>query len=507
MQNWLRWKSLIGCLVATLLGGSLAQADVSVSAIFADHMVLQRDHANPVWGHAEPGEKVTVSIADQKHEATADDDGHWRVTLDAMTVGKPLTMVIEGKNRIEISDVLIGEVWLCSGQSNMQWSVRMTNNADLEQLTANYPNIRLITVPNVGSQEPQEDFKGQWVACSSETVGTFSAVGYYFGRQLHQSLGVPIGLINNAWGGSSCEAWVDVERLKADEQFAPLLQRWSQQEKQLEELTEQAKDDPEKKKQLAKLQGTMRGQHRPANLYCGVLNPVIGYGIRGAIWYQGESNASRAYQYRTLFPMMIQAWRDDWKQGDFPFYWVQLADFTNEVSEPGDSDWAELREAQTMTMDKLSNTGEAVIIDLGEGRDIHPRNKQDVAKRLSRWPLAKEYGLDIEYQSPRFKEMKVEQGKAMLTIDFAGKEGLYTFDVPTVLGFTIAGEDKKFVNANAKLVGKDKIEVWSDEVSEPVAVRYAWANNPIANVVTRSTGMPLTPFRTDDWEGVTAKNQ
>ncbi len=234
-----------------------------------------------------------------------------------------------------------------------------------------------------------------------------------------------------------------------------------------------------------------------------MLKPTIGYGIRGVIWYQGESNAGRAYQYRDLFPLMIQSWRDEWGIGDFSFYWVQLADYLPEKSDPGDSSWAELREAQTMTMSKLPNTGEAVIIDLGEGRDIHPRNKQDVAKRLARWALARDYGLsNIPYHSPQYKSMEKQGTKIVLSIDHVGS-GLYTFDTQNPVGFATAGEDKKFVWADAKLVGNDKIEVSSNKVAEPAAVRYAWADNPVCNVYSRE-GLPLTPFRTDDWKGVTA---
>jgi len=245
----------------------------------------------------------------------------------------------------------------------------------------------------------------------------------------------------------------------------------------------------------------MNGNQRPANIYNGVLHPTIGYGIRGAIWYQGESNSSRAYQYRDLFPLMIQHWRDEWGQGDFPFYYVQLADFRDEVDQPVDNDWAELREAQTMTMDRLANVGQAVIIDVGEGRDIHPRNKQTVGNRLARWALANDYGFDIVYKSPTYQTMEKNGNKILLNFDSVGN-GLYSFDTRKPQGFAIAGADKKFVWANATIEGKNKVEVWSDEVSNPVAVRYAWANNPICNMFSRD-GLPMTPFRTDDWAGVT----
>jgi sialate O-acetylesterase len=246
----------------------------------------------------------------------------------------------------------------------------------------------------------------------------------------------------------------------------------------------------------------MKGNARPANIYNGALKPTIGYGIRGAIWYQGESNAGRAYQYREMFPLMISSWREEWGQGDFPFYWVQLADFKGEKTEPAESDWAELREAQTMTQ-KLPNTGEAVIIDIGEGKDIHPKNKQDVGKRLARLALVDVYKQQgIAGRSPIYKSMEKDGSKIVLTFDNVGT-GWRPFDVAEPRGFAIAGADKKFVWAKAKINGQ-KIEVWSDEIKEPAAVRYAWADNPICNMFS-AAGLPLTPFRTDDWEGVTAK--
>ena len=245
----------------------------------------------------------------------------------------------------------------------------------------------------------------------------------------------------------------------------------------------------------------LTGNQRPGNIFNGVLHPTIGYGIRGAIWYQGESNASRAHQYRDLFPLMIQHWRDLWQQGEFPFYYVQLADFRDENPEPGDSDWAELREAQTMTMDKLDEVGQAVIVDIGEGRDIHPRNKQMVANRLARWALANDYGYDIHHRSPTYQSM--ERKGNIITLEFTNVgQGLYSFDTREPQGFAIAGEDRKFAWAKARIVSENKVEVWNDNISHPVAVRYAWADNPVCNLFSRE-GLPLTPFRTDDWPGIT----
>jgi sialate O-acetylesterase len=502
--------------------GSPALADVKLPSIFGSHMVLQRGQNNRVWGWAEPGEEVKVAIADQTKATKAGDDGRWTVQLDPLAAGGPHQLTIAGKNTLALDDVLVGEVWLCSGQSNMQFAVSNANDGDLEKLSAKYPQIRLISVPQVGTQEPQDNFVGQWQVCSPDTVGEFSAVGFFFGRQLHQTLGVPVGLIDNSWGGSACEAWVKRDLLAADERYKGLLDQWEQTEKTFDfekamaDFREKRKDW-EARAQQAKDQGkqppapprapqnVLAGQHRPGNLYCGVLHPIIGYGIRGAIWYQGEANAGRAYQYRDLFPLMIKLWRDEWKQGDFPFYWVQLADYMAESPEPRDSAWAELREAQTMTMAKLPNTGQAVITDLGEAADIHPRNKQDVAKRLARWALAKNYGVEVPCASPLYKSMECKDNKIVVQLEVSpGPEGaLDSFDVAEVRGFSIAGEDKKFVPAKARIVGRDHVEVWSDTVSNPVAVRYAWADNPVCNLRSK-LGLPVTPFRTDDWPGVTA---
>lgn len=497
----------------------LVRADVKLPAIFGSHMVLQRDQKDRVWGWAEPGEEVAVEIAGQHKSAKASPDGSWHVILDPLPAGGPHTMLVQGKNRIRFDDILVGEVWICSGQSNMQWNVGSAYDADLEIRAAKYPSIRLITVPNVGAHEPHKDFSGHWTACTPETVGGFSAVGYYFGRQLYQTLGIPIGLINDSWGGSACEAWIRPDVLAADPTYGPLLANWAEFDKNYPKAKEDYKAKHAAWEELAKkarAEGKSPppqpfnpdwmayGNSRPGNIYNGVLKPTIGYGIRGVIWYQGESNAGRAYQYRDLFPLMIKSWRDEWGLGDFPFYWVQLADFMAESSEPRESAWAELREAQTMTLSKLPHTGEAVIIDIGEGKDIHPRNKRDVGLRLARWALAKDYGIPVAHQSPTFKSMEKKGNKLVLTFDHVGG-GLRTFDVGEARGFAIAGDDRKFVNARAEVTPPNRITVWSDKVADPVAVRYAWADNPVCNVYSFE-GLPATPFRTDGWPGVTIHN-
>jgi sialate O-acetylesterase len=514
-------------LVATL-GAATASADVSLNAMFGDHMVLQQGIRNRVWGRADAGENVTVSLGGQSHTTKAGADGTWEVRLDPVTeYGGPHTLTVKGRNTVAFNDVLIGEVWVCSGQSNMQWSVDQSDDPDLEKAAASFPQIRLISVPQVGTQDPQWTFAGTWQACTPETVGGFSAVGFFFGRQLHQTLGVPIGLIDNAWGGSAAEAWVRRDRLAAHPTLAAIHERWQAIEagydaekaafdakvKAWEEAAAKAKADgtqpPPRPDARANPEGRMRGNARPANIHSGVLTPSIGYGLRGVIWYQGETNASRAYQYRELFPLMIASWREEWKLADnrdFPFYWVQLADFKAELPQPADSDWAELREAQTLTMDALPNTGEAVIIDLGEGKDIHPKNKQGVAKRLARWALAETYGRQgIACRSPRYRSME-RHGNAIL-LSFAHVEpsraAWRPFDVAEPVGFTIAGADRRFVPATAKILDDGRLEVSSPDVAEPVAVRYAWADNPVCNMYS-AAGLPLTPFRTDDFPGITA---
>lgn len=504
-----RWAALLGTLAGALFVSSV-QADVKLPALFTPHMVLLRNAKDKVWGWAQPGEAIKVGINGQVKTTEAGKDGKWSVTLDPMPAGGPHSLSISGKNTIVIDDVLVGEVWICSGQSNMEWSVSAANDADLESLTAKYPKIRLITVPLVGTQEPQSDFKGKWELCSPQSVRGFSAVGYFFGRQLYETLDVPIGLIDNAWGGSSCEAWIRRDLLEGDSKYADLMSNWKKQEadapkaeiefqKKLDEWKAAAeKAKAEKKPAPRRPNGpadAMRGQHRPANIYNGVLKPTIGYGIRGAIWYQGESNTGNAKLYRDMFPLMIKSWRDEWGIGDFSFYWVQLADFLAERPQPGDSNWAELREAQTLTMNRLPKTGQAVIADLGETQDIHPRDKQNVAKRLARWALANDYGVNVPYRSPQFASLSIKGDKATVRFNHVGS-GLKAFDVPEIKGFAIAGKDGKYVWAKAKIVGTDTVEVSAEGVKEPTAVRYAWADNPVANLYSVA-GLPVTPFRSD----------
>jgi sialate O-acetylesterase len=497
------------------LSSPFAAADVKLPAMFTDHAVLQRDMPVPVWGWAEPGEEVKVSIAGQTEKTTADDKGKWLVTLKPLSVGEPQRLVVEGKNKVEVKDILVGEVWLCSGQSNMEFALSNAVDSDLEIAAANHPQIRLVRVKELGNQEPVEDFEGEWKVCDPSSAAGFSAVGYFFGRELHDQLKVPIGLIDDSWGGSSCEAWIRRDRMEGNPEYDGLLKQWDEQVKNFDETKWKAEQTERRKKiQEARKSGNQvavkkpakvepaQGQNRPSNLYHARLEPVMPYALRGVIWYQGESNAGRAYQYRDMFPLMIKSWREDWKEGDFPFYWVQLADFMAEKPDPSDSAWAELREAQTMTQEKLPHTGQAVIIDLGEASDIHPKKKQEVGRRLARWALAKDYGKQFAFESPRYESMEKQGEKVLLKFKDVG-DGLRAMDNKEVQGFAIAGDDKKFHWAEAKIVKPNEIEVSSKDVKEPMAVRYAWADNPVCNVCSKKSLLPLTPFRTDNWDGVT----
>ncbi len=499
-------------LLALCLSFSTLKAQLSLPHVFSDHMVLQRNMDNPVWGKASPGEKITLTIAGQNHQTIADKSGNWRVILNPMKAGGPFKLNVQGHNEISLEDILIGEVWHCAGQSNMQFSLNKVSNSEVEIASANYPEIRFLDIPRFGSQELHDDINAKWVVCTPESAKRFSATGFLFGRRLHNTLGVPIGLINTAWGASSLETWIPRESLDESKEYNELLEDW---DTALGNYTDEVLENAQKKydKWLAagkpgNMQWSPRdittGQNAPANGFNAMINPIVGYGIRGAIWCQGETNLGRAYQYRTMFPLLINSWREIWGQGAFPFYWVQMADFTPEDSKPSESMWAELREAQTMTL-SVPNTGEVITMDLGEGRDIHYKNKQEVANRLVRHALKNDYGYEMKSNSPRYQSMELKGSVITITFDCID-QGLYAFDVEEVKGFAIAAKNKKFVWAKARIVGKNKVEVYSDEISKPLAVRYGWGHNPVVNLYDLN-GLPVTGFRTDDWPGVTINNQ
>jgi len=507
-----RWSAFAALFI--LFGvASSSMAEIALPAVIGDHMVLQQGSEVSLWGSADPGEKVTVSLGDQRVSAVASQDGKWQVTLAPMKAGGPHTVKFEGTNTLTVEDVLVGEVWVCSGQSNMAWTVRRAQNPKAEIAAAHHPRIRLFTVKRTVADEPLDDVTGQWATCSTATVGNFSAVGYFFGRSLHRSLKVPIGLIHTSWGGTPAEAWTSRPTLEAAEGFRPILDRWAghverfpeamaEFEKKLEAWkveSEKAKAEGVKPKRRPRRPRGPGHAHTPSGLFNGMIAPLIPYGIRGAIWYQGESNAGRAHQYRTLFPTMIEDWRRAWERDSFPFLFVQLANFKAEKPDPGPSDWAELREAQTMAL-SLPNTGMAVIIDIGEADDIHPRNKQHVGRRLARWARAQVYGQKLVHSGPLYQAMSQEGSSIRLSFSHVGG-GLLARGGGELKGFAVAGPDSQFVWAKAEIDG-EAVVVSSESVENPVAVRYAWADNPVCNLINRQ-GLPASPFRTDDWPGVT----
>jgi sialate O-acetylesterase len=510
---------LVFCLVLLSSTAGAVFADVKLPAVIGDNMVLQRGKAARIWGWAEPDEQIMVSVSWRtvRWAVTADKKGKWSFEMTPPKTSGPHEMTLSGKNTITIKNILVGEVWVCSGQSNMQMSVRSSANAEQEISGADYPNIRLFSVERKVARQPQTDCAGSWSLCSPQTVPGFSAVAYFFGRELHEELDVPIGLIHTSWGGTPAEAWTRRGVLESEPDCAPILQRfdeamaaypeamkkYEEEVKTWKEAVEKAKSEGKKPPRRPRTPFGPENPHSPAGLYNAMIAPLIPYGIGGAIWYQGESNAGRAYQYRRLFPAMIKNWRDDWGQGAFPFLFVQLANFMAVDPEPVDIAWAELREAQLMTL-ALPNTGMAVIIDIGEANDIHPKNKQDVGKRLALWALAGTYGKKLVYSGPIYKSMRVEDDKIVLQFEHIGG-GLFAKEGDSLKGFAIAGPDRKFVWADAKIDG-DTVVASSDKVAEPVAVRYAWANNPICNLYNKD-GLPASPFRTDDWPGLTANNK
>lgn len=511
-------------VLLSFTAGSLAYADVKLPAILSDHMVLQAGKPASIWGWADPKEKVTVKLGKQSAQTAAGADGRWALKLALPEGAGPFELQVTGNNSLTVKDVLVGEVWVCSGQSNMGWRVEQANQPETEIPAANFPKIRHFKVQQAIAAEPQEDVHGSWAVCSPETVGGFTAVGYFFGRHLHQQLNaVPVGLVGTYWGGTVAEAWTSRKALEAVPELKPMLDNYADRvakydpakakeafEKATNEwpaLVEKAKAEqkPVPRKPVLAVVPDQQ-QNYPANLYNSMVAPLLRLSIRGAIWYQGESNVARAYQYRTLFPAMIANWRKDFAQGDFPFLFVQLAPFGYARANPNAdrSPCAELWEAQLRALKSVPNTGMAVTTDLGDIADIHPKNKQDVGQRLALWALSKTYGKkDVVYSGPLYNESKIEKDKVRIT--FTHSEGLKARNGEALSHFTIAGEDQKFVPAVATVEG-DSLLVRSPDVAKPVAVRFAWSEDSEPNLVN-GAGLPASPFRTDDFPAVTAANK
>lgn len=468
-------------------------------------MVLQQGAPVPVWGWADDGERVTVEFRGQKVTTTTK-DLKWCAVLRPLKAGGPDTLTISTKAKtIRLANVLVGEVWVCSGQSNMEFTMKRAFESEADIASATNAQIRLFKVPHNRQESPTVVIKSAWEVLSPENVESFSAVGYYFGRELHKARKVPVGLIGTYWGGTPAEAWISKPALESNARYqAEILdtcnnatQTWRQKMEQYQ----QAKADAEKEGRPF----TTKAPRQPWNaseLYNGMVCPLFPYAIKGAIWYQGEANASRAEQYRSLFPDMIRCWRRSWGEPEFPFICVQLAPFHPIKAEPGDSEWAELRDAQLLATKVLPNTGMAVITDIGEEKDIHPKKKAPVGARLALAARAIAYGERIEYSGPLYKSMTVSGDKATLSFKHVGR-GLEARE-GELKGFALCGDDHKWVWAKAAIQPNNTIVVSSPEVAKPVAVRYGWADYPVVNLWNKD-GLPASPFRTDDFPLITAK--
>lgn len=498
----------LACGAAAAYFQCAAYADIRLPALISNNMVLQQDMAANVWGSADPGENVTVKLRDTTATATTGADGKWSVKLKDLKPGEAGEMTIAGKNILTIQNVLVGEVWVCSGQSNMEMNVASSGDAENEIAKANYPLIRMFTVQRIAQLTEQSDCTGAWEICSPETVGHFSAVAYYFARTLQDKMPGPIGLIHSSWGGTPAEYWTPTDVVASNPAYKGIQSRWDELKANYPHAKAEYDASVERWKQAvekAQTNGSQPPPHpeeprgntdfgAPGCLFNGMIAPLLPYTIRGTIWYQGESNASEATLYETLFPAMIKSWRQRWGLGEFPFLFVQIANFMDRESEPTDTDWARLRDAQRKAL-SVPHTGMATIIDVGDGENIHPQNKQAVGKRLAAIALATVYYQDVPYSGPLYAAAQKEDGKIRLTFRYS--EGMKPSDGDKLKGFAIAGEDHKFVWADTVIHG-DHIIVSSPQVPNPVAVRYAWANNPECNL-TNASGFPAVPFRTDDW--------
>ena len=512
---------------AALLAPATVNAEVKLAGVFGDHMVLQRDAAVPVWGWAEPNESVAVSLGEQTKNTTATEDGKWMVRLDALEAGGPHTLTVAGANKLTISDVLVGEVWLCSGQSNMAMNVSRAKDFEQEKANADLPLIRHFKTAAHATGEVQQDCAGSWNVSGSDTVGGFSATAYFFGRKLHEELKVPIGLINSSWGGTDVAAWTSVPAQQAVDAIVPKLEAYDATIEQFDpqaaaQTYEQALKKWEARAAAAKKEGKRAprkprragdprvNQNRPGNLFNGMINPLIPYAIRGAIWYQGERNSKSVPDgmlYAAQLKTLITDWRSRWEQGDFPFITVQLPNFQAPQTKPVETTgWVMVREGELKSL-RLKNTGIAITTDVGEASDIHPRDKQSVGLRLALWALGTTYGKDIPYSGPlmssfQYRNANVVNGKlkpGRMTINFLHAEGLKSSDDQPLRGFAVADEDRVFYAAKARIDPvTGAVHLTSKDVETPVAARYNWASNPSGNLVN-AAGLPAAPFRTDSW--------
>ncbi|WP_343330725.1 sialate O-acetylesterase [Polaribacter staleyi] len=454
------------CILVVFLVSQFVAGQVTPNALFQDHMVLQRNKPIAVFGKAGKEKQVIVTFKGKTYKAKVENN-NWKVFLDETKAGGPYTLSIKGENEIILSDILIGEVWLCSGQSNMEMPVsgnkgQPINKSNLAILNSENSQLRFFKVKKNNSKTPLNSCEGNWKLAAPNSVKDFSATAYFYGKMLQEKLGVPVGLINSSWGGTPAEAWTPSEIIQTE--FKDF-KGWNKK--------------------------TKTPQKNPSVLYNGMIHPLKPFTFKGVIWYQGEANKNYYQNYHQLFSSMIKSWRTAWNQGDFPFYFVQIAPLSW-----GGENQAYLREAQLKTMLSVPNTGMAVTLDIGEKECIHPAEKQKVGERLALWALAKNYGFkDIQYSGPVYKEMNVKANKVTLTFDYAPL-GVFNFG-KKMDGFKVAGEDKIFYQAEAKIT-KGKLEVWSDKVLKPVAVRYGW-DAWVDGALFNTAKLPASSFRTDNW--------
>jgi sialate O-acetylesterase len=505
----LRTIFLVISLLFIIIGQAIA--DIKLPAVVGNNMVLQQNKPLKIWGWADPEESVKVQINKNRAKTKADKNGKWNVTLSEMKAGGPYKMIIEGNNSIILNNILIGEVWICSGQSNMEWRMRTSKDNVKEILAANFPNIRLFHVPRRFSGHPLDDVQARWKECDPVSVIGFSAVSYFFGRMLQKELDVPVGLIQTAWGGTKIEPWIPPEGYKLVPELNKILEEIETAELQYREEMGKSLNEIESwlpEAQKAYSQETeipempeiatfpLEGRQKPTALYNGQIYALVPYSFRGAIWYQGESNLEDGINYYYLMNALIQGWRKVWGQGKFPFYYVQLAPYSYTFKDSGMTEpyrMPIIREAQRKALD-IPNTGMVVTTDIGNLFNIHPVNKQEVGRRLSLWALANTYGKnDIVYSGPLYKSMQIKDNRIYIQFDYADN-GLKSKDDKILNWFEIAGTDKKFVCAQAR-IRRNEVEVWSAEIDDPVAVRFGWHENANPNLVNKE-GLPASPFNT-----------
>ncbi len=506
-------------------------ADVRLPSVIGDNMILQRGMQVPIWGWADTGESVKVSGSwgSESWEATAGRDGKWMVKIEVPPAGGPYEMTISGNNKLTVKNILIGEVWVCSGQSNMQMGVGLVNNARSEIANANYPEIRLFDVPLKSAGEPRDDVEAEWKVCSSKNISTdniweswpkgFSAVAYFFGREIHKGLDVPVGLIATSWGGTRIEPWTPPEGFKSVPVVSDI---WKESEKEIAAYKEAAAEAIAKFEEwtadakFALVGGKvissppvwpkhpLDSHKTPTGLYNAMIHPLVPFGIRGALWYQGEANLGDGMLYYEKMKALIGGWRKVWGQGDFPFYYVQLAPYRYRWGPPQPYRLPEIWKAQVASL-SIPNTGMAATVDISDLEDIHPKNKQEVGRRLALWALAKTYGRsDLVYSGPLYKSMEVEGERVRITFEHVGG-GLRTSDEREPDWFEIAGADKTFAKAEAKIEA-DTVVVWSEKVKEPSAVRFGWHEEAEPSLMNKE-GLPASPFHTDGWPGTAMEKE